>query len=65
MGGRECFRALKAIDPDVKAVLTTGYGFNDAAQELIDEGIAGFVQKPYELTQLSEVVAKAIRDRAR
>jgi len=65
MGGRECFRALKAIDPNVRAVLTTGYGFNEAAQELIDEGVAGFVQKPYELTQLSEVVAKAIQDRSR
>jgi PAS domain S-box-containing protein len=61
LGGRECFRILKRINPAVKAILSTGYGFNVAAQEMIDEGMLGFVQKPYEMIKLSEVVAKALR----
>jgi PAS domain S-box-containing protein len=60
MGGRECFRALKAINHDVKAVLCTGYGFNVAAQQLLDEGVLGIVAKPYELEQLSDAIAKAL-----
>ena len=60
LGGRDCFRAMREIDPAVRAVLTTGYGFNVAAQEILDEGVLGFVQKPYELAQLSEVVASAL-----
>ncbi len=60
MGGRECFRALKAIDPDVKAVLCTGYGFNVAAQQLLDEGVLGIVAKPYELERLSDAIAQAL-----
>jgi len=55
------FRALKAIRPGLKAVLSTGYDFNAAVQEILDEGMRGFVQKPYQLRQLSEVVAAALK----
>ena len=63
MGGRECYRALKALDPDVRVVLSTGYGFNVAAQEMLDEGMLGFIQKPYQMDQMSSVVADALRSR--
>jgi len=64
LGGRECFRVLKKIDPGVRAILSTGYGFNVAAQEMLDEGMLGFVQKPYEMNHLSEVVARALEKSA-
>jgi len=54
------FRALREINPDVKAVLSTGYGRNGRAQAPIDEGMVGFVQKPYHLKELSEAVAAAL-----
>jgi PAS domain S-box-containing protein len=63
MGGRECFRALKALDPAVRAVLCSGYGFNIAAQELLDEGVLEFLPKPYALGSLSEVVARVLARR--
>ncbi len=61
MGGRECFRAMKSIQPDLRAILSTGYDFNPVVQEILDEGMRGFVQKPYQLRQLSEVVAAALK----
>ena len=60
MGGRECFRALKEINPGVRAVLCTGYGFNVATQQLLDEGMVAIVAKPYELEKLSEAIALAV-----
>ena len=60
VGGAECFRNLKKINPEVRAVLSTGYSLNDTAQQLLDEGMVGFIQKPYQLSQLSEVMAKAM-----
>ncbi|HEX4826116.1 MAG TPA: PAS domain S-box protein [Candidatus Polarisedimenticolaceae bacterium] len=60
MGGRECFRALKALNPDVRTVLCTGYGFNIAAQELLDEGMTGFLSKPYDFGRLSSVVSRTL-----
>jgi CheY-like chemotaxis protein len=65
MGGRECFRALRAMDRDVRAVLCSGYGFNIAAQELLDEGVLEFLPKPYALGDLSEVVARVLARPAR
>jgi two-component system, cell cycle sensor histidine kinase and response regulator CckA len=61
MGGRECFREMKAINPAVRVVLSTGYGFNVTTQEILDEGMAGFIQKPYQMRHLSEVVAAALK----
>ena len=61
LGGRDCFRALKEINPDVKAILSTGYSLDSAVHEILDEGIIAFAQKPYQIKQLAEVVAYALQ----
>jgi CheY-like chemotaxis protein len=60
LGGRDCFRELKKIRPDVRAILSTGYSLDEATQSVLDEGMAGFAQKPYVLNQLAGVLAKAM-----
>jgi len=60
MDGRECFRALRRLNPDLKAVLSTGWGGDGATQETLDEGMVGFVRKPYQAEQLAEVVRRAL-----
>jgi len=60
MGGRECFRALKEMNSAIRVVLSTGHGFSVVAQEMLEEGMVGFVPKPYELSELTEAVAKAL-----
>lgn len=60
MGGRECFKAMQQINPNVLALLSTGYGLNGAAQKILDEGVAGFVEKPYDLARLSQAVAAVL-----
>jgi two-component system cell cycle sensor histidine kinase/response regulator CckA len=56
MGGRETFLKLKELNPKVKALLSTGYSQSGKAQEILDSGVMGFVQKPYRVnTLLSEV----------
>lgn len=60
MGGRECFREMKKVDPAVRAVLSTGYSLEGSVQETLEEGMAGFIQKPYRLERLAEVVAEAL-----
>ena len=61
LGGPECFRAMRKINPEVRAVLSTGYGFTSAmTQDVLADGMAGFIQKPYELSELSRVIATAM-----
>ena len=60
LNARECFDRFKGINPGVKVVLSTGYVANNNVQEILDQGMVGFVQKPYMLSQLSLVVSEAL-----
>ncbi len=52
MGGRETFLKLKELNRDVKVMLSTGYGQNGKAQEILEGGAKGFLQKPYQVVPL-------------
>jgi len=60
MNGGECFRALRALNPDVKAILSTGGPGDRSLQDILGEGNVAFVQKPYEVRQLAEAVKLAL-----
>jgi len=53
MSGERCFRALQAIHPSVKVVFSSGFDKTLFVQQLYDEGLAGFVQKPFDVEDLS------------
>ena len=57
-GGHETFLKLKAIDPNVKVLLSSGFVNEKAVEDLLAQGACGFLPKPHRLP----VVAKAIRD---
>ncbi len=60
MDGKQCFKRLKALKDDVKVVLSSGYGEDTALQDFSDD-LAGFLQKPYLMSDLDEVIAKAFQ----
>jgi DNA-binding NtrC family response regulator len=60
LGGRDCFREIKLMNPGVRAVLSTGFSLDGTVQEIMDEGIIGFIQKPYRMEELSHTVSKAM-----
>ncbi|MDR4494382.1 MAG: response regulator [Nitrospirales bacterium] len=55
MPGPECFAHLKQWIPDIKVILCTGYDRNHAVQELLNQGVVAFLQKPYEIDQIAKV----------
>jgi signal transduction histidine kinase/CheY-like chemotaxis protein len=63
LDGRETFHALRGVDPAVRVVLSSGYGRDGRAQELLDEGVLEFVEKPYRLDQLAGALARAVAAR--
>jgi signal transduction histidine kinase/CheY-like chemotaxis protein len=63
MDGRECFQALRRLDPHVRAILCTGGPAHEEAREMVGKGIVDFVQKPYQLEQLEGAIAKALARR--
>jgi CheY-like chemotaxis protein len=60
MDGASCFRALQAMNPGVRALLSTGYDINDRAQEVLNSGMRGYVRKPYRLHELAAAIDAAL-----
>ncbi len=61
MGGYETFLTMKELNPDVKALLATGYSQDGKAQEILDQGVQGFIQKPCQVAKLLSL-ARSILD---
>ncbi|NBB95190.1 MAG: PAS domain S-box protein [Planctomycetes bacterium] len=60
MDGPETYQAMKAIDSDVRVLLASGYSINGMAQELLNQGVRGFLEKPFEIEEMSTKVADAL-----
>ncbi len=56
--GEEVFRELKKIKPDVKVILMSGYNSQDISQRLVGKGFAGFIQKPFTIQKLFEIITQ-------
>ncbi|UCF93053.1 MAG: PAS domain S-box protein [Desulfobacterales bacterium] len=53
MNGGAVYDRLKAINPHVKVLLSSGYSINGQATEILQRGCDGFIQKPFSLHKLS------------
>lgn len=56
MDGQELFAFLKRINPEVKAILSTGYSVDSKVQEILAAGILDCIQKPFTYEQLQEKI---------
>jgi CheY-like chemotaxis protein len=52
MSGGDTFDLLKEIDPNVKVILASGYSLEGQAQEIMERGCNGFIQKPFTVKEL-------------
>lgn len=59
-GGKKCLSDLIAINPKVKVLMTSGYSSSTKVEELIKEGAAGFISKPYRPEDLLFTIRKII-----
>ena len=53
MGGGEVFDKLQAMDAEVRVLLSSGYSLNSQASQIMKRGCDGFIQKPFNLEQIS------------
>ena len=60
MGGLEALQALFKIDPDVKAVVMSGYADNPAVLEPERHGFKGVLAKPFDIADLQKALAQAM-----
>jgi PAS domain S-box-containing protein len=56
MDGEQCFRELRQLNPAVKVIMSSGFNEQEVTGKFVGKGLAGFIQKPYRLSTLREVV---------
>jgi two-component system, cell cycle sensor histidine kinase and response regulator CckA len=56
MGGQETLKELRKMDPEVKAVVSSGYAREPVVENFQDYGFAASLPKPYSLDQLGQVL---------
>lgn len=62
MGGREALAALRELDPDVRAIVSSGYSGDAAMAAHRELGFSGVLAKPYRPSDLIELVERVLRD---
>ncbi len=60
MGGCEAMVLLRAMDPNVKAVVSSGYSSDPVLANYRDYGFCGVVSKPYEAMKFSRAIGEAL-----
>jgi CheY-like chemotaxis protein len=60
MSGLEVFEALRAIDPGVPVLISSGFSLDIKIKKAMDLGARGFVQKPYSARVLTEKMGDAV-----
>ena len=60
MDGDACFRELRALNPDVKVIMTSGYNEQEIIGRFLGKGLAGFVQKPYTMAELLPKIRESL-----
>jgi len=58
--GHDTFLDMRRVNPGIKALLSSGYSLDSEAQKILNQGVLGFVQKPYSMKQLSAKVSDAL-----
>ena len=56
MDGPEALRRLRALDPGVRAILSSGYAEAEQRASMQAEGFAGVIAKPYVIKTLQDVL---------
>ena len=61
MNGYDCFRHLQKIDKEVPVLISSGFSLTEEVQQMMKNGVAGFLEKPYYLEKLSKIIVEKIR----
>lgn len=58
MDGEQCFRELRKLQPDVQVILSSGFSDEEVTGKFVGRGLVGFIQKPYKISALREIIQK-------
>jgi two-component system cell cycle sensor histidine kinase/response regulator CckA len=60
IGGAEVFERIRRKAPHIKVLLSSGYNVDFQASDLLEKGCNGFIQKPFNLKQFSQIIREIL-----
>lgn len=60
LDGVETFREFRRVQSDVRVLISSGYNEQDVSQRFSGESLAGFLQKPYVLSELEAKIKEIL-----
>jgi signal transduction histidine kinase/ActR/RegA family two-component response regulator len=61
MGGKETCRALRARDPQVKVIVSSGYSSEHVMADFTHYGFSGVLTKPYQIHELGALLQRVVQ----
>ena len=61
MNGKKVYESLVRIRPDIRVLLSSGYAMNGDVEAVLNSGCNGFIQKPFNLADLSRKIAALLK----
>jgi two-component system cell cycle sensor histidine kinase/response regulator CckA len=65
MGGKESIQKLIQINPEVKAIVSSGYSNDPVMVNFRKHGFSGVIAKPFKIEEISKVLHQAITERSK
>lgn len=62
LGGGAVYDQMKEINPGIKVLLSSGYSLQGQASAILARGCNGFIQKPFDMLQLSRKVNEILKN---
>ncbi len=63
MGGAETLARLREIDPQVCAIVTSGYAADPVLARYREHGFKAVIRKPYEALEVARILAQVLPSR--
>lgn len=60
LGGRETLKVLRKLNPNIRAIVSSGYAHDEALAEFTTLGFCGVLPKPYSAQELLETVRETL-----
>ncbi len=60
MSGEDCFYKLKEINSQIKVILSSGFSREGDIKKMLNDGLKGFIKKPFNSADLSEIVSNVL-----
>lgn len=62
INGRQCFEQMRRHQPDLKAIIVSGFSKSDEVKKALQQGVSSFIRKPYTLHQLGKTIDSILKE---